>query len=469
MAVQRLELGPSLSSATFGGGDDTWQNSPRASIPLRYSFRRPFRNGRCSVQLALTEASYGGSVKYVSAPLLAVVTAPFMSVPAGAQNEAAPAAIVAPLQTPDEAIRQDAAAVADLFGISSDEAQRALQLQEASVTLTDEIVRRFAERFVGIAIDHKPGFRITVLLTGDAPVADEFVSLAGEQVVVRFRVGAPASHAELVQAISAYQATMRSTLVGPPGLGIDQRTGDLVVTVSNRDVEREGLAPLQSRLSSLTRVPVRVRAVDQLTENMSSIAGGTRMVGSPPGDPRRYMCTAGFVVTDGARTALTTAAHCPDLLSADDIGGHEQLLAFVGQWGWGNQDVQINASPDPLEPVFLADTAKTVRRPVTGARGRAGTRAGDIVCHRGERTGYSCATIELTDFAPAGDLCGGACLPTWTTVSGPVCKGGDSGSPVFLGTTAYGIVKGGSYRTDGSCAFYFYMSIDYLPTGCGRK
>ncbi|RZM17708.1 MAG: hypothetical protein EOP67_62055, partial [Sphingomonas sp.] len=51
------------------------------------------------------------------------------------------------------------------------------------------------------------------------------------------------------------------------------------------------------------------------------------------------------------------------------------------------------------------------------------------------------------------------------TVAGPVCKGGDSGSPVFLGTTAFGIVKGGSYRSDGSCAFYFYMSTDYLPNG----
>uniref|UniRef100_UPI002B1E2570 hypothetical protein n=1 Tax=Pseudomonas atacamensis TaxID=2565368 RepID=UPI002B1E2570 len=54
---------------------------------------------------------------------------------------------------------------------------------------------------------------------------------------------------------------------------------------------------------------------------------------------------------------------------------------------------------------------------------------------------------------------------TWVTVSGPTCKGGDSGSPVFSGTTAFGILKGGSYRGNGSCAFYFYMSVDYIPVG----
>ena len=92
-------------------------------------------------------------------------------------------------------------------------------------------------------------------------------------------------------------------------------------------------------------------------------------------------------------------------------------------------------------------------------------RAGDFVCHRGERTGYSCAEVELTDFAPAGDLCGGACTPTWVTVGGPTCRSGDSGGPVFIGTTALGLVKGASYDAGGGCNFYYYMSTDFLPAG----
>ncbi|MDQ2892283.1 MAG: S1 family peptidase [Pseudomonadota bacterium] len=355
--------------------------------------------------------------------------------------------------------------MADQLGVRADEAARQLHFQEASVAATEAIADRFASRLAGITVEHRPSFRIVVLLTGANAVPNETVDVASEPIPVVYRVGAPASHTELVQAITAYQSSIRSSLLRPPGLGVDQRTGEVVVVVSSKDVAREGGGALRDRLAALTHVPVALRVVDQPTLDLDAIGGGGRVVGSVPGDPHRYVCTAGFVVTDGTRTGLATAAHCPDALSVQDRDGREQPLPFVGQWGWGNQDVQINTSPDPLPPFFFADSAKTISRPVTGARSRAGMRAGDVVCHRGERTGYSCSQVDLTDFAPAGDLCGGACLPTWTTVTGPMCKGGDSGSPVFLGTTAYGILKGGSYRVDGSCAFYFYMSIDYLPTG----
>ncbi|NJC33837.1 hypothetical protein GGR88_001311 [Sphingomonas jejuensis] len=389
---------------------------------------------------------------------------------AGAQGAAS--APLFTVQPPDAALRQDAEAVALHLGITAEQAERQLWLQQASVPLTEAIARRFADRLTGISVEHRPGFRIVVRLTGDAPVPAEQVDLAGMRVDVVYVVGNPASHAAMVQAISTHQAAIRASLAVPPGLGIDQRTGELVAVVARRDVAREGAEPLRVRLSSLTGVPVRLRVVDRSELDMSGedtgesgVVGGMRMLGANPGDPRQYLCTAGFVVSDGVRLALTTAAHCPDVLRVRDAAGRERTLPFVGQWGWGHQDVQVNLAETPLPPRFLADTARLISRDVTGAQPRASTRGGDMICHRGERTGYSCSQIELTDFAPAGDLCAGACLPTWITVAGPRCRGGDSGGPVFLGTTAHGIVKGGSYRADGSCAFYFYMSTDYLPEG----
>ena len=113
--------------------------------------------------------------------------------------------------------------------------------------------------------------------------------------------------------------------------------------------------------------------------------------------------------------------------------------------------------------LFFADTGRTVARPVTGWVTRPMTRSGDWVCKRGETSGASCAEIELADFAPPGELCGGLCSASWVTVKGPVCSRGDSGAPVFIGTTAVGVLKGGAFVENDGCAFYYYMSLDYLP------
>jgi len=386
------------------------------------------------------------------------------------------------LQSTEEALAQDAGEYARAHGVALDEAERRLRALDETVAVTDRLQQLYRDRLAGIAIEHHPDFRIVVLLTGDAAVPDQAVEAGGMIVPIVFRTGALATRDQLVSAIKNYQAPLRATLIVPPAMGVDMWTGALAVVVGTADVEREGATALAQRLADMTRVPVRISTVQGGAINLAdphphapaalvppgpvpSVEGGAQLVGVNPLDGRRYLCTAGFVVTDGARTGIATAAHCLDSLSLIDPDGRALPLGFVGQWGWGFQDVQVNVSPQPLAPLFFADSAKTLARPVAHARTAASTRAGDWVCHRGERTGYSCSEVELVDFAPAGDLCGGACLPQWITAAGPTCKGGDSGAPVFAGTGALGILKGGSYRADGSCAFYFYMSVDYLPTG----
>lgn len=281
-------------------------------------------------------------------------------------------------------------------------------------------------------------------------------------VPVTFRTGALASRDKVIWAVTWHQAQIRAMFSRPPAMGLDPRTGELVVLITSGEA-KSGVEQWRKKVEAVASVPVSIRVVDQVDVNLASPAGGARLEGNNPDDGKRYLCTSGFVVTDGTRYGVATAAHCLDQMSFIAPDHSEVPLSFVGQWGWGYHDVQIGTVAEPLAGLFYADTAKTIERPVTGMRTRDQTRAGDFVCHRGERTGYSCAVVELTDFAPAGDLCGGACLPTWVTVSGPTCKGGDSGSPVFSGTTALGILKGATYRPDGSCAFYFYMSVDYLP------
>ena len=366
------------------------------------------------------------------------------------------------IETPAEALTRDAGEYAKLFGVPQDEAERRLRALDLSVPYTDAIEAKYRDRIAGISIQHKPGLRILVYLTGTDPVPDEKLDLGGMTVPVTFRTGARASRDRVIWAVTWHQAAIRAALPTPPAMGLDPRTGELVIIVGSAEA-KSGTEPLRKKLEAIAGVPVRIWVVDQTDVNLAAPVGGGRLEGVSPDDGIRYMCTTAFVVTDGARYGVSTAAHCLDNMSYFAPGHVEVPLHFVGQWGWGYHDVQIGTVDGPLAGLFYADTARTLERSVTGMRTRDQTRAGDFVCHRGERTGYSCAIVQLTDFAPAGDLCGGACLPTWVTVSGPTCKGGDSGSPVFAGTTALGILKGATYRPDGSCAFYFYMSVDYLP------
>ena len=366
------------------------------------------------------------------------------------------------LETPGEAMQADAGEYARMFDVPLSEALRRLEAQEASVPLIDRLAEAYRERLAGIVIEHRPIYQIVIVVTG-SPSPDTQISLAPYDVPVILRTGALATRAATLAAIEQHQADIRAALPSPPGMGAHPRTGRLLVVARAGDLDGDDdrLATAE-RLAAIAGVPVEVRTWGDFDANLAVEAGG-RVVGSTPPDTRQFVCTAGFVVTDGTQTALSTAAHCPDELGFIGPDKERTPLTMIGAWGARYQDVQIHAAGMPLDPIFRADSDMRPR-PLVTWRNRASTRAGDVVCHRGERTGYSCAVVQIVDYAPPGDLCAGPCPATWVAVGGPNCKGGDSGGPVFLGTTAFGLVKGES-ATSGMCRLYYYMSTDYLPPG----
>lgn len=361
-----------------------------------------------------------------------------------------------PVQTSAEALAEDAGQYAAHYNVSASEALRRLRAQQASVAATDAIARVFASRLAGIAIEHAPEYRIVVLLTGSDPVADR----SADGVPIVFRTGVKATHDQAIAALRRHLIDLRSELPGARGAGYDQRTGEVVLLVRNADAQRLGVDAIRTQAEQIGGVPVRVVINDLLESNMAVVGGG-RVEGLSDG--HRQRCTTGFVVTDGTQSGIATAAHCPDELLYRDADHDNVPLAFAGQWGLGYQDVQINFSPEATEPYFYADRDAGSLRALASWRNRASTRAGDFVCHWGESSHYSCAEVQLTDYAPPGSLCGGPCEPTWVTVAGPSCIAGDSGGPVFSGAIAFGIAKGINRRPDGQCDFYYYMSTDYLP------
>jgi streptogrisin C len=363
-----------------------------------------------------------------------------------------------PVQTQTEALSEDAAQYAGAFGVTADEALRRLKGQAASVAATDAIAREFSDRLAGISIEHAPAYRIVVLLTGDRPVTNR----SADGIPIVFRTGARATRVEAVEAMRKHLIDLRSDVPNARGAGYDQSTGEVVLLVTRADSDRYGVSAIRARAEQVSGVPVRI-AINELNESNMSVDGGGRVEGLNLETKLRNLCTTAFVVTNGETNAITTAAHCPDNLSYVDRDGTTVALPMIGSWGAAYRDVQLNGSPNSPEPLFYSNRGVGTLRRLVSWRNVASTRAGDFVCHYGESSGYSCATVELTDYAPPGDLCGGPCSPTWVTVKGPNCLAGDSGGPVFSGEVAFGIAKGVNRASSGQCLFYYYMSTDYLP------
>ena len=362
------------------------------------------------------------------------------------------------VQTQTEALTDDAIQYAAQFGVAPDEALRRLRAQQSSGPVTEAIAREFADRLAGMSIEHSPEYRIVVLLTGIEPVVDRTAS----GVPIVFQTGAKATHAEALAALRKHLIDFRTDLPGARGAGYDQRTGEVVLLVTRADAERIGVDKIKAKAEQVGGVPVRV-VINALIESNLGVEGGGRVEGINGVSGRRSVCTTAFAVTDGTRSGIATAAHCPDELTYYGIDGSTSPLPFVGQWGLAYQDVQINLSNQAKEPVFYSNRSAGALRRLVSWRNAASTRAGEFVCHYGESSGYSCATVELTDYAPPGELCGGPCFPNWITVKGPNCIPGDSGGPVFSGGVAFGIAKGVNRTAGGQCLFYYYMSTDYLP------
>jgi hypothetical protein len=369
-----------------------------------------------------------------------------------------------PPQSADEALAQDAAEYSGRYGVPPEEAAARLRAQQETVAVAERLREKYRRRLAGISVEHRPDYRIVVLLTGSRRVKDQLVEAGGLTVPVVFRTGAAATRKQVVEAIRERAADIRSAVRDTRGMGLDPRTGELVVMMNEGEAARLDLPSATALIEDIAGVPARIRILER-PETDFAVEGGARVEGTDAVSGKHAYCTTGFTVTDGTRAGIITAAHCPDILTYFGADGRRLELPFLGQWGWSFQDVQLNAIEEARGPVFYADAGRKTVRTLAGARSRSATRAGDFVCHRGERTGYSCAEVELTDYAPPGALCGGPCAPTWVTVSGPSCGGGDSGGPVFSGAIAYGIVKGGTYTATGRCAFYYYMSLDYMPDG----
>jgi hypothetical protein len=375
---------------------------------------------------------------------------------------AAPAA--EPLQlSPEQALAADAERYATAFGVTLEEAGRRLDQQRASISVSDALRVRYRSRLASISVVHRPDWHLLVRLTPGERPTDTIEQADGLPIPVHFVIEASATRETALRLLDHHRYLLPRLIPGYRGAGVDPRTGGLVV-MQRPGADARSSSEVEASLAARLGLPVRVRRLDALMQNSAAIGGGR--VEGLNAEGRRFRCTTGFVVRDGrGNYGITTAAHCPDTLHWRAPDGEERLLPMVGAWGAAQNDIQIHGGIGPAQPLVFSDRDKKVVRTVTSWATRPMTRPGDWLCLRGESSGYACSEVELTDFAPPSDLCGGLCTSSWVTMRGPECRRGDSGAPIFLGSVAYGTLKGGAYMSGGGCAFSYYQSVDYLPDG----
>ncbi|MEO9131103.1 MAG: hypothetical protein ABI240_07845, partial [Sphingomonas sp.] len=108
--------------------------------------------------------------QHVNLALRCAAIAAIMAMTAGIAAAQSPGVAVAPavahIQGADEALAQDAGEYARLYAVPIDEAKRRLRAQEESVATTDRLQDLYGDRLAGLYIEHRPAYRIVVLLTG---------------------------------------------------------------------------------------------------------------------------------------------------------------------------------------------------------------------------------------------------------------------------------------------------------------
>lgn len=355
----------------------------------------------------------------------------------------------------DPGIARDAAAYAEMFGVTPEEAQRRMVLMASVGPEVDEISRVHAARFAGAWIEHVPEFRVVVSLTGpdDAGVS-----------------GAKAAVSKVAEAETAFSAThtLNELLIGLEALTptVQSRHPDfgIGVNVMQNAVELSGPDVLSAEdLDSLSAV-----AGVRLTHDVSpGVKPGHTYGGKGMRDPDD-VCTSGFSVQDAVsgRSGILTAGHC---FEADATYVESSTIEYAADLGGkrldANQDFAWYETGHDEYPKFWDGVTL---RDVTGTKARL-EMVGETVCHYGLKTGYSCGLVSDIHYRPSDVICGGVtCDPVWvkvSSVSGNLrCWFGDSGGPMFTSTVAWGIFSGQSSDGPayGECRHVVMMSIGAL-------
>lgn len=326
---------------------------------------------------------------------------------------------------------------------STEEALRRFELQDLAGALGAALAEREGATFAGLWLEHTPKFRVIVQFTRD-----------GEQTIESYTQGSaladtlelrtakvPLAELEEVQ-LETFSAIRSAGIVADSDINVKENRIELYVT----DRSQFDSPPPDGSLDISSLVNIIV--VEELSVPAVDIYGGLAL----------NVCTSGFgvIASDGTK-GITSAGHCHN--NQTFMG---QPLTFEEEEWQRFYDVQWYTTPGftVTNEFQWRDDGST--REVTATRGRSNQSVGQYVCKYGKTTGYTCGYIESRFFRP--NYIDNA-TPTFILVEdtagySPLVEVGDSGAPVFNGSTAFGTISG---KVDTGKAIY--MAVNYIYSG----
>ena len=300
-------------------------------------------------------------------------------------------------------------------GIGRAEAVRILTRQRTEIALGERLTRELGSRAAGAYLEPRTG---TVVVNVLSQAAADRVRAAGARArLVRH------SSAQLTSTMTQLNRTLR---VPGTAWAIDPASNQVVVTVS----DAAGGARLAQVRAALARFGTAVRTQHTPGTLRPLIAGGDQIVADAG-----WICSAGFNATRGGQNYIVDAGHCTQgLPNWNGIGPSQDSHFPTDDYG-----LIRNTGQTPVPAVNLYNGST---QPISSASGGS---VGETVCRSGRTTHVHCGTVtglNATVNYGNGEI-------VYGLIQTNVCaEPGDSGGPLFDGSTGLGMTSGGS----GNCS-----------------
>jgi len=332
----------------------------------------------------------------------------------------------------------------------------------------EQLREEFAGHLAGIYREYRPVHKFVVRLKGDVEIKDRVFNMDGQMTLVEFITNQPYTIDELQKIIDNHYTELVGSIEDMQGVAVDEKTGKIAIDVYMKEEDFRKKDRLKSVAENILGVPVRIDVLHAKLKNSGIVRGGVSMA---------LGCTTGFVVKKIGSSihGITTAGHCPNgpAVLTDPNGGGNTLLTYQEEaysasidLQWYTSNINYGTLKAQWKPEFYGES-ESIPTALKGKKSQNDTSIGDIVCHRGKTTGYSCGKVYSKTYKPT--VCGAqVCASTWVAVEPSTevqptlaCAGGDSGGPWFTETLALGTLQSISALEEiGLCFRAVYMSVD---------